>query len=398
MELKIYARILLRRWWVLLAGFLVVFAAVWYWTSQQPFVYEAKTTLVIRPRTDLAVDDEYVRTLDLVSRRAEINATFSEVAGSGTIHSLAVERLQLPREKQRGLSVSARIIGGTNILEITVQGRDPLVVKDFANVVGAETVRYVRNLYDIFELGLLDEAKLPNSPVKPTMSLNLSLGAMLGLALGVGLVFLLTYLDAPHDEKRTFNIIDRDTGAYTKSYLLHRLGQEMSRARRNQYPLSLALIKIAAGNQGHEHASLHQEEALRWVAVLVEKSLREEDLISRLDEQTLAVLLPDMTERQAKAFVDSTEPLIAAVPQEVSGRHTLTISAGVIAYHNRWLEQTRFLEEATGSLAQEGKIIHEAEISPAAEPLTEAVAPNGWGTSTTRYFKLNGWRRREESE
>src|SRR5690606_17623226 len=149
---------------------------------------------------------------------------------------------------------------------------------DFANAVGAETVRYVRNLYDIFELGLLDEAMLPNSPVKPTMSLNLSLGAMLGLALGVGLVFLLTYLDAPHDEKRTFNIIDRDTGAYTKSSQLQRLGQEISRARRNKCPLSLALIKIADGIRGPEHATLYQEEALRWVAVLVEKSLREEDL------------------------------------------------------------------------------------------------------------------------
>lgn len=349
MELKRYLSILLKRWWLILVGFLVVFLAALFLTFRQPSVYEASATFVMRPRSEFIVDDEFVRALDVVSRRVEINTTFAEVVGSKLIKNQATEQLSLTSEQRQGLSVNGRVIGGTNILEVTVQGRDPIVVRDMANVVGEQTVAYVGSLYDVFELEPLDEATIPRTAVSPKPILNLSLAAVFGLALGAGLVFLLEYLSVPHHEKDSFNIIDRETGAYNKSYLMHRLWQEMSRSKRHKYPLALGMIKIEIGNTDEERAEYKQIEALRLVKFLAEKLLRPEDVMARFDDDTLAILLPDMSEKQAQSFMEELNLKIEFVPQDAGGRNEellLRSTVSAVSYENYRMKQERFMEQA----------------------------------------------------
>ncbi len=349
MEVRAYLAILLKRWWIILIAFAVVFAATFYFTSRQPQLYETKATFIIRPRSEIVVEDEFVRTLDLVSRRVEINTTFAEVANSRAIKRLAIERLQLPTEAQEGLSITGRVIGGTNVLEIAAQGRDPEVARDFANAVGAETVSYVQRLYDVFQLELLDEATTPRNPVSPNLPLNLALGTLLGLALGTGLVFLIEYLKAPEVQRDSFNIIDRETGAYNKSYLIHRLWQEMSRARRNEYPLSLGIIRIELQDLNGHDSSHYLADALRLVKILAEKSLREEDVMARFGRETFALLLPDTDELNANLLIDDLRTLIGSIDYDMGGANgklQIGTTAGVVAYENQHIKHDQFLDKA----------------------------------------------------
>ncbi len=349
MELRIYFKILLRWWWLLVLGFAVVFATTLILTLRQPFVYETMATFVIRPRSEIIVDDAFVRTLDLVSRRVEINTTFGEVATSKLIRGQASERLNLSSQDRTGLSVSARVIGGTNILEITAQGRNPQIVRDYANIVGDETVAYVRSLYDVFELEPLDEATIPRDPVKPNIFLNLTLGGIFGLVLGSGLMFLMEYLQLPHPEKDTFNIIDRESGAYNKSYFLHRLWQEMNRARRNQYPLSLGMIKIVLTSFHEDRPHEDLVEALRLVKILAGQRLREEDIITRFDGDMFAVLLPDLDEDEARDFMEELKLQVVPVARDIGGRDgqlKLKVITSQVSYTNYRLRQDQFLEKA----------------------------------------------------
>lgn len=349
MELKRYFSIALKRWWLILAGFLVVFLSVLILTYRQPFIYEAQSTFVMRPRSEFILDDEFVRALDVVSRRVEINATFAEVVGSKLIKNEAIEALGLSSEERQGLSVSGRIIGGTNILEVTARGRDPVIVRDFANAIGTETVEYVGNLYDVYQLEPLDSATIPRTPDSPKPILNLSLGAVFGLVLGASLAFLLEYLTMPHYTKDFFNIIDRESGAFNKSFLMHRLWQEISRSKRKKYPLALGLIKIEIGNADEEDADYKQIEALRMVKILSEKVLRPEDTMARFDHDTLAILLPDMTEKEAQSFMEELNLKIESVPQDSGGRHeTLLLRSTVsaISYENYRMKQERFMDQA----------------------------------------------------
>lgn len=348
MELKRYLGMLLRRWWLILIGFVVVFSATLFLTLRQPNIYEAKATFVMRPRSEFIVEDDFVRALDVVSRRVEINTTFAEVVGSKLIKNQAIEQLELTSTERKGLSVNGRVIGGTNILEVTVKGQNPDVVQVFANMVGELTVDYVSNLYDVFELEPLDAATRPSKPVSPNLMLNLGLGVVFGLAFGVGLVFAFEYLSTTHSDHDTFNIIDRESGTYNKSYLMHRLWQEMSRSKRNQRPLAMGMIKIDIGDTDEEDVDYKQIEALRLVKLLAEKVLRPEDVMARFDDNTVAILLPEMTELEAQAFMEALNKKIESVPKDIGGHDALMLRSTVsaVSYDNFLVKQEKFRDEA----------------------------------------------------
>jgi capsular polysaccharide biosynthesis protein len=71
-----------------------------------------------------------------------------------------------------------------------VEGIDPLLVQVFTNKIGEYTIEYVKNLNGVYELMILDPAISPESPIRPNMSLNLVLGAVIGFVIGVGVAFL----------------------------------------------------------------------------------------------------------------------------------------------------------------------------------------------------------------
>lgn len=358
MELKAYWRILRRRWWLVLFGFAVVFGLTWALTSRRPPIYEASTTFVIRPRvSESSVGEEFVRALDIVSRRVEINTTFAEVATSRLIKKQSIERLGLSSAEQQGLKVSARVIGGTNVMEISVEGPDPQITRDFANAIGAETVAYVGQLYDVFELEPLDEANLPRTPSRPNVPLNLAMGGVLGVALGACLVFVMQYLETATAERESFNIIERETGAYTRSYLLHRLWGEVSRARRSKRPLSLGLIRMEfEGEKSARHARDHAE-VMRLTKATVERSLREEDVLARFDGDTFAVLLPDTSGQQAQNLLKKTITRVRSMPHYAELRKyasEVRPVLGVATYVDFRVEPERFLDDAIKSLGLDG--------------------------------------------
>lgn len=199
MELRAYLRILRRKWWIVVPVFVVTLAVTAGLSFSQPYVYEASTTLLARPGAEFTDIKSQVSALDTLANRAEIVATYAEVANSRLIKGQALSDLNLSPEQVAGLSVNAQWLAGTNLIEIVVQGRDPGIVKDFADMVREKTMVYVKGLSEVYELALLDEAVEPAAPVLPRRALDLILGAILGLALGAGLAILVEYLQTSQD-------------------------------------------------------------------------------------------------------------------------------------------------------------------------------------------------------
>jgi diguanylate cyclase (GGDEF)-like protein len=354
MFIKEYVRLLLKRWWLIALAFSVVFIATYVWTFRQTPVYEASASFVIRPSADTVPSNDFIKALDTMSNRSEINLTFAEVASSDLIQNKAMERLGLSPAERKGLTASGNIVGGTNILNITVQSHDPEVARAFTDAVGAETVEYVRSLYDVFQLEVLDAASVRSRPVKPDVGLNLTLGAFLGLALGGALVFLLESLKPTFKEVDTFNIIDRETGAYNKSYLSHRLFQEMARARRVKSPLSFGLVKVHFNGDGLSQTE--QVEALRTVKLLTEKVIREEDILARFNGTTFAIVFPDMQADNAHQTVEAVRQAIGSVAHDMDtsdGHSHIGSYASVISFNGgKSITQDRLMEQAVKALEQ----------------------------------------------
>jgi len=360
MELKIYLRIILRYWWIILATFLFTLIPTYLFVNGQPWIYETEATFVIRPRSDFAVDDdEIVDALDTISRRVEINTTFAEVSSSSLIKQRAIEQLGLTAEEQKGLQVNGKVIAGTNILEISVQGPDPNVVRDFANVVSQETLAYVSNLYDVFELEPLDEAGLPTAPVSPNKALNLALGGGLGLLLGIGLIFFIEYLKEPVQVDSRINVIDLETGAYNQTYFTLRLRQELSRARHNNYSFSLAFIKVYDRGLVHDVAQpVPADKALRLILTSLDPNMREEDILAHMGQSTFALLLPHMPGDAAKDLLTFLRTQISMISPDQIGD-----SEGGAVYCSIGIAVSSLHATASEMLAQAAQALQEADTA-----------------------------------
>jgi diguanylate cyclase (GGDEF)-like protein len=342
--LKVYLRILLQRWWLILIALLATLGITAAFTFSQPRIYQAETTFVVRPRANLIVDDEFVKALGTLSRSVEISTTYAEIANSNLIKNQAIKKLGLSGQQGAGLSVSGKLLAGTNILRIVAEGNNPELVRKFADAVGVETKNYINNLYDVFDLELLDTAELPRLPVSPNVALNLVLGAFLGFFLGLTLIFLAEYLQKPVRPFSEFNILDLNTGSYNKPYFTQRVDEEVSRVKRANLMFSLALLRVKADEWASDQTDQDWEEVMRWVKSIAEPYLREEDILARFNEDTFAVLLPNLDGEAAKNIMDELRLKIRTRSLENDGTNgglTVFTSASVVAYQPNTMVNSR---------------------------------------------------------
>jgi diguanylate cyclase (GGDEF)-like protein len=194
-------------------------------------------------------------------------------------------------------------------------------------------------------LEALDSANIPSKPQSPDVALNLSLGAFLGLALGISMIFLIETFKPSYKEIDTFNIIDRDTGAYNKSYLTHRLFQEMARSKRTRSPLSIGLIKV--NFNGSEISEAKRIEALRMVKILTEKSIREGDILARVNGVVFAILYPDLRLDRAQESLENVKQAIDAVAHDM-GDDSMHINSflSAVSYTGGQINHEKLLERA----------------------------------------------------
>lgn len=191
MELKIFLRLLQKRWWVTLLVFITTIVSSLAFTSSQTPIYSSSVTYVVSPSAEELSATGLLSGLSVLGGQPTVVSTFANIATSASVKQKAGASLGLGTSQISNLNVSSRVQSGTNIIEITVEGEDPLLVQSFATRIGESTIEYIRTLNGVYNLNLMDSAVSPEEPIKPNKRLNLVLSAGIGLALGIGIAFLL---------------------------------------------------------------------------------------------------------------------------------------------------------------------------------------------------------------
>jgi len=132
--------------------------------------------------------------LDSLNRYAELQGTYSEIAMSQMIKRQAGSKMELPGSELRKLTIASRTLPGSRILEITVEGENPELLRDFTKAIGEETMTYVNALYPAYEMAPLDPPNAPNTPISPKIPFNLVVGALLGAFLGFAALLISSWL------------------------------------------------------------------------------------------------------------------------------------------------------------------------------------------------------------
>lgn len=190
MELIIFFRMLIKRWRIIALMLIVTLIGTVLLTKWQTPIYSSSATYVVSPSPEILNGTSYLSGLSVLGGQPAVTNTYASIAASAYVKQNASVALELNPAQIKSLSVFSRVQNGTNIIEITVEGEDPLLVQAFTTNIGESTINYVGNLDGVYDLQLLDSAMSPESPIRPDMRLNLIIGVALGLILGGGIAFL----------------------------------------------------------------------------------------------------------------------------------------------------------------------------------------------------------------
>ena len=85
--------------------------------------------------------------------------------------------------------------GDTEFLQITVEDTDPKRAMDIANNIAIVFQQEANNTMKRNNVKIIDEATMADSPVRPNKFMNIFMAIAAGFIMGIGLAFLLEYLD-----------------------------------------------------------------------------------------------------------------------------------------------------------------------------------------------------------
>ena len=92
-------------------------------------------------------------------------------------------------------NVTVSPVKDTQIISISVQDTNPKKARDIANEIPKVFKNEAKRITKANDVQVIDKAILPKDAVKPNKIMNIAIAAVLGLMLGLFIVFLMEYLD-----------------------------------------------------------------------------------------------------------------------------------------------------------------------------------------------------------
>ncbi|WP_035001736.1 YveK family protein [Bhargavaea cecembensis] len=157
-------------------------------------VYQAKTQILVN---QTSAETEQFTSQDIQTNLQLIN-TYNVIIKSPAILDLVIERLDLDlTASQLTQKIAVESAQNSQVVTVTVQDPDPYRATDIANTTAQVFEEEVPNLMSVDNVNILSPAITSDNPqpVDPNPVLNMAIGAVIGLMLGVGIAFLLEYLD-----------------------------------------------------------------------------------------------------------------------------------------------------------------------------------------------------------
>jgi succinoglycan biosynthesis transport protein ExoP len=217
-DLRDYVRILRKRWPIIVAVFVIGGAAAAAIAFRATPIYAAHTQLFV---TTPSGGDNTTGLQQGNTFTQERVKSYAAIMSSPKVLDPVIAKLGLPgSDTELAQRVSASAPLDTVLINVTVTGTDPQAAARIANAVGASFSTVVASLEEPASGGAspikvttVKQAGVPSVPVSPNKKLDIALGLLIGLAVGVGIAVLRDTLDT--SVKTT-----ADLAAVTKSAFL----------------------------------------------------------------------------------------------------------------------------------------------------------------------------------
>ncbi len=157
-------------------------------------IYQASTQILVNQKNE---DQAMYNQAELNANLQLIN-TYNVIIKSPAILELVAEELKLNMTAgQLNSKITVATQDNSQVVNITVQDEDPQLAADIANTTANVFSKEIIEIMNVNNVSILAKATVADgqSPVKPQPLLNVAIALVVGLMAGVGLAFLLEFLD-----------------------------------------------------------------------------------------------------------------------------------------------------------------------------------------------------------
>jgi len=196
LDLRDYLHILKKRFWIL--AVIVIVACIITGLVSYLVIdpqYEASAKLIVNKQYN--PNDQL--DLNTVNLNIRLIDTYKEIIKTAAIMDKVVEDYPdlgyTPEQLIRKIQVSS--VNNTQVMTLSIRDPDYKRAVETVNAVAYVFTEQISSIMTVDNVSILNEAKLPDDPepVYPNPILNIAISFVVALMVGIGLVFLLEYLD-----------------------------------------------------------------------------------------------------------------------------------------------------------------------------------------------------------
>ena len=186
---------------VLITGFVSYFVLTpIYSASTQILVNQSKSEESLYQNYEVQTSLQLINTYSVILKSPRI---LNEVIGE---LNLSMSADELNEE------ITVESESDSQVVNITVEDKSPTMAANIANTTAKVFQKNIANIMNVDNVAILAEATISDNPtpIKPQPILNMLIGLVVGLMVGVGLAFLLEYMDntikTEQDIENLFNV------------------------------------------------------------------------------------------------------------------------------------------------------------------------------------------------
>lgn len=220
-------RTLKRRWkFIVLTTLCVVLisAAISYFVLTP--IYQASTQILVNQK-----DTKHQLDVTQLSSNVNLINTYSVIIKSPAILEKVIENLKLTENiKQINEKITIDNTQNSQVFSLTVEDRNPVMATKIANSVSETFQKEIPNIMNVDNVSILAKAEFEDqpTPVKPNPLLNMAIACVVGLMTGIGLAFLLEFMDSTlkddHDIEEYLKL--PVLGSISKISQIHKKGEK----------------------------------------------------------------------------------------------------------------------------------------------------------------------------
>lgn len=290
MEIRMYLRMLQKGWWLIALCLFSAAAASLTFSYLSVPIYLATARFVASPDASFSQGGDIINSINTLDKRS-IVTTYSIVLTSNTIYNEAVDDLKTDPEVFAEYNRSVVVLPESNVLELFVEGPDPVLAANLTNSIGSQAIQYIDGLNQGFNIRILDPAQIPTEPIRPRPSRDLSLAIIFGLVLGSSLSLVREQLLAPIETFLKRNNVDPLSGVISREYFDRMLDEVITRSPLvGFHTLGLVHLKGLVDYLGVIPKPI-KHRLFRQITKSMESELRGSDIVARWDSASFVVLL-----------------------------------------------------------------------------------------------------------